>query len=201
MKSQSRMFARLCLSVFLLGVFAFAGFSYRRVRVNKSWPSRPLRMIQLEYSVDAQGQEIYRALRVHDVDINGYWHTIRYGVGSASKIEYKKDDSNAILGNANGAGWTQLDSGPSSANYQGGMWEMSKKMHTQAYYDSNPNIVGTEHIAGFKVYRNRNVSKDDPGTWVEQDNCPEVGMAPLRTIVHSADGHETIVEAVKVEFQ
>jgi len=197
----ARLSTALCVLVFFGGVGLYSVSSYSRAQKSKPEPARALRLIQLVSDVDGTGTETYRAFRIHDVDVDGNWHTINYGLGAAAKVEYSKTEQGISAVDRDGVS-TLLDVKTASPSQQQGGHKLSEMMRTSAFYEQNATgqVFGTDVMAGLKVWLGRS-APDESGGWVEMAHSPKTGMTPLRIIHHRGDGTEMRIETVKVEFR
>ena len=188
-----KIFTAVCITVFIAGVATYSASSLQRQAGEKAEPARSFRLIELESEVDAAGVETLLNVRTKDVDANGDWHSSVAPIGKTGGVEYS-NASNGVVA-TKGKDQITLEEGKERPSAE----SLSAK-RTVSFYKNHPNFAGTDVIAGLEVYKLRRPLDKGEG-WLEMCHSPKTGASPLRVIVHSPDGSEHRIEAVKIEFR
>lgn len=185
-----KLFSVLCIAVLCFGVIVYAAVSRQKT---SSEPARAFTVVYLVYTKDANGVTTYKGIRIRDVQPDGMWREVSYPFGKSGSTENFASPDGVFLKNSAGQQrWLSPNSPP----------EMLQKARTIEYFETNSTFVGTDMLAGLKIYRLRRAGEQKEGStrWLEIAGSPQTGLTPLRIIDHRKDG-EYIAEAVKVEFK
>jgi hypothetical protein len=189
-KLTSKAFAAFSVIVFFSGLTTFAVSSLEKSNQRSIEPARPFRLIQIESEITSEGVEVVKRFRTQDVNVDGTWHSTVTSVDTNNSGEYALS--------ADGLSATHKGEHLSLGSKVEAP-ELLQKTHTVEFYENHPDFVGTEIIAGIKVYKLK-TPLSQKGGWLELASSPKTGAIPLRTILHRPDGSEHKIEAVKVEF-
>jgi hypothetical protein len=186
-----RPFALVCMAVFVLGLATYSVSSFQQSKKDQVEPARAFKLVLIESDTDANGVESFKAIRVKEVDAQGYWRSAVHSIGKSSETEYEHTSEGLFL--TKDEERTLMSKRPSPLE----MWQKTRMV---TFYENHPDLIGTDVIAGLKVYRLR-VPLEQENGWLEMANSPKIGHSPLRIILHKPDGSEHRIEAVRVEFQ
>jgi hypothetical protein len=189
-KMTPKAFATLSVIVFFSGLTTFAVSSLQKSNRHSVEPARPFRLIQIESEITPEGVEVTKRLRTQDVAVDGTWHSTVTSVDTNNSVEYALS-AEGLSATHKGQ---HISLGPKAEAP-----ELLQKTHTVEFYENHPDFVGTDVIAGIKVYKLK-TPLSQKGGWLEMANSPQTGAIPLRTILHKPDGSEHKIEAVKVDF-
>jgi hypothetical protein len=173
--------------VFVVGLSVYPWQSQNIAAQATASPGRPFQLTLHESFVTPDGTETLKAIRLQEVDAQGYWEQTRTPVGKAggTKESYTPDGS-------------FLSKGDERINLPAPGSARSAESHsrTAEWYTNRLDFVGTEVLAGLTAYRLRN-PHGDKGEWVELAYALETGTLPIKLIHHFEDGSELRVIAVR----
>lgn len=186
----------LCVGVFITGSSIHVIRQVNAGRSNQPYAARDYVATLLEYSIDSQGKKTLIAVRVKEVQTDGTLTERVSWVGRNRQMTIHRD--------ANGVTVTDGKTVRVVENLEGkeipeSVLNFPKQAHTVAYYEKHPGLMGTEIVAGLKVYTIR--TKTDETDWDDRSYSPETGGCFIKLLHHDPDGSKVLVEAVKIEFK
>ena len=210
MKHVARAF---CAAVFLVGLLVFSQAQDSKQPdsadngFNDVEPARSYIKKSTQYRVNPDGskQVMTRSTTYHKA--NGEFRHISYGPNGPKSDDLLAKYSNDTVINVGLAdGVYTKGVGLNSLIYLGEPTksddQMSQYFRSPKYYMNNRELVGTDTIAGLKVYVLRS-KVDNPESdiqWSERSYSPKIGFSSLRSVTHFRNGSEVISEAISVEF-
>ena len=201
----------LCVAVFLFGMLSFlqanrsaVGFQKpgKPVDVSDTEPDLPYVVECVNSQVNADGKitVIGRITRYAKAD--GEWRQEFRRNNGPEAMSARPRQPDVYVGGPDGVFQKESDTGMRrrvSASSNQSIWQLYRSHN---YLRAHPEFVRMDEVAGLKVYVMR-ADKDSssPLQWTEDSYSPQIGIYPLRTIMHFRDGSEIIREAVTVEFK
>lgn len=197
-------FRVLCLFVFVIGALSFS--LARDKKKGDIEPSRSFVIVAYEAQATPDGKMTITGWRTRYVKANGEWKTVIHGANATAA--FTKDNTGfagtsspvfagtteGVFAKASGSNERKSLSPPSPEGLQ-------NQFHSHAYLKNHPEFVRMDSIVGLEVYVLRGVNREYPNYWIETSYSPLTGRTPLRTVEHSLDGSEFIIEAVRIEFR
>ena len=210
MKHAARAF---CAAVFLIGLLVFSQAQDSKQADNADYylsdvePARSYIQKSIQYRVNQDGSKQIMARFTVYVKADGEFRRISYGPdGPRSDNPLYKHSNDRVINAGWGGEVYAKGVGLNSLIYIGAGAksddEMSRYFRSTKYYMNNRELVGTDTIAGLKVYVLRS-KVDNPESdiqWSERSYSPKTGSGSIRAITHFRDGSEVISEALSVEF-
>ena len=187
-----RTLSLVCAAVFVFGVASYTVFSFQQSQKGRIEPARAFTLVLVESDVDPSGVETFKAIRTQNVDANGDWNEAVHPIGKVGHAQYSRTADGVSVSNGKQSFTIPQEPRPTAVR---------EKTRTIGFYETSRAFVGTDTVAGLKVYRLRSKFDNEQEGWLETSYSPTTGIMPLRTIIHRPDGSEKRIETFRVTFQ
>ena len=187
-----RTLSLVCAFVFVFGVASYTVLSFQQSQKGQIEPARGFKLVEIESDVDPSGVETFKAIRTKDVAANGDWNEAVHPIGKVAHVQYSRTAEGVSASNGKQSFTIRQEPRPTAVR---------EKTRTIGFYETSPAFVGTDMVAGLKVYRLRTKLDNEEEGWLETAYSPTTGIMPLRTILHRPDGSEKRIETFRVTFQ
>jgi hypothetical protein len=167
-------------------------FSFQKSQKSKIEPARGFKLVEIESDIDPSGVETFKAIRTKQVDVNGDWNEAVHPIGKVGHAQYSRTADGVSVSSGKRSFTIPQEPRPTGVR---------EKTRTIEFYETSRAFVGTDMVAGLKVYRLRSKFDNEEKGWLETAYSPTTGIIPLRTIIHSPDGSEKRIETIRVTFQ